>query len=284
MTDQQSSEELIASDIHEGVLWLKLNRPEVHNAQNHSMLEEFQRALDDVGSDGSVRVVVLAGNGPSFSSGHDLRVDGDGALRRPKEAEERWFYENRWFFNQAIQLRELAVPTIAAVNGNCLAAGLVLALMCDFVIASNDAVFGDPVGRMAAIGPEVLILPWAVGERRAKQMMFTGTPVDAVTAERWGLVNEVVDLPQLHTRTQSVAQSIAQLPSFTVRMLKRSINRVADFSGMRNHLNAHFDTHVLGHMTEEAKAWLEGSERRVMSVKEFVALRDAEANHEGGRA
>lgn len=266
----------VRCEVEAGVCTILLDRPGVHNAQNETMLVELDAALAFAASAPAVRVVVLGGTGRSFSSGHDLSLaPKDGApLSRPAGAEDRWRYERERFYDQAVRLWELPKPTIARVQGHCLAAGLVLAGMCDLVIAAEDATFGDPVLRMGAISSEVLILPWIVGVHRAKRMLFTGEPIDARTALAWGLVTDVVPVADLDAATARVAKVVGGMPPFAIRMLKRSINRTVESQGLRAALEGHFDAHVLGHMTEEAHARLEPADRGDLSVRDFVRRRD----------
>lgn len=262
--------------VEDGVCTVLLDRPRVHNAQNETMLLELDRALSFAEEASDVRVLIVGGAGKSFSSGHDLAIaptDGT-ALSRPAEAEARWLYERERFFDQAIRIWDFPKPTVARVQGHCLAAGLVLASMCDLVVAADDAKFGDPVLRMGAISAEVLVLPWIVGIHQAKRMLFTGEPVDARTAHAWGLVTDVVERADLDAAAMRIARQIASMPPFALRMLKRSINRSVDARGLRVALESHFDVHVLGHMTTEAYRLLEPSDRGEISVREFVRRRD----------
>lgn len=262
--------------VDDGVCTVLLDRPRVHNAQNETMLVELDRALSFVEAASEVRVLILGGAGRSFSSGHDLAVattEGT-ALSRPAEAEARWLYERERFFDQAMRIWDFPKPTIARVQGHCLAAGLVLASVCDLVVAADDARFGDPVLRMGAISAEVLVLPWIVGVHQAKRMLFTGEPVDARTAHAWGLVTDVVERGDLDVATTRIARQVASMPPFALRMLKRSLNRSVDARGLRVALESHFDVHVLGHMTTEAHRLLEPSDRGEISVREFVRRRD----------
>lgn len=266
----------IQCELREDVCTIVLDRPRVHNAQNETMLVELDAALTIAEAAPEIRVVVLAGAGKSFSAGHDLSLAPSDreALSRPSAAEERWEYERKRFYDQALRLWDFPKPTVARVQGHCLAAGLVLASVCDVVVAAADAKFGDPVLRMGAISAEVLILPWIVGVHQAKRMLFTGEPVDARTAYAWGLVTDVVAAAELEAATTRIAKQIASMPPFAIRMLKRSINRTIEAQGLRVALDSHFDTHVLGHVTEEAHKFLEPGDRGKISVREFVQRRD----------
>ncbi|SPU50809.1 enoyl-CoA hydratase [Bordetella trematum] len=143
-------------------------------------------------------------------------------------------------------------PTVAQVQGACVAGGFMIANMCDLVVASEDAFFSDPVGHtLAAAATEVLIHPWVMGLRRAKEMLYTGEKVDAQEALRIGMVNRVVPRADLEAATLALASRIAQAPPFGLHLIKRSLNRSADAQGLRTALSAHFDTHQLSHLSEE---------------------------------
>ncbi len=232
-------------------LWL--NRPEARNAQNKQMLDELDAALTQAQADADTRVVVLAARGGHFSAGHDLK---EAQLSRADfTVEERWAYEELRYFDYCMRLWDFPKPTIAQVQGACIAGGFMLANMCDLVVASDDALFGDPVTHtMGAVATEVLIHPWVMGLRQAKEMLYTGERLDAVRAHAIGLVNRVVPRDELDARTLEMATRIAQTPPFAIKLLKRSLNRMLDVQGMREALTAHFDLHQLSHVSEEYQA------------------------------
>ena len=232
-------------------LWL--NRPEARNAQSKLMLDELNAALTEAQADADTRVVVIGGRGGHFSAGHDLK---EAQLHRADfTVEERWAYEELRYFDYCMRLWDFPKPTIAQVQGACIAGGFMLANMCDLVVAADDALFGDPVTHtMGAVATEVLIHPWVMGLRQAKEMLYTGERLDAARAYAIGLVNRVVPRDQLDARTLEMAIRIAQTPPFAIKLLKRSLNRVLDVQGMREALTAHFDLHQLSHVSEEYQA------------------------------
>ncbi len=268
-----------------GITRIALDRPAVHNAIDQAVIDELDAALTAADADPDLRVVVLRGNGPSFSAGHDLKLRPreEGGLSRPPEAEERWRYEHEAFFRKTMRLKAFPKPTIAEVRGHCLAAGLAYALACDLVFADPTARFGDPVLRMGALGSEVLLLPWAVGVRRAKQMHFTGRPIDAETAAAWGLVNAVVPVEKLEETVLEAARDIAALPPFAAELMKRSLDAVSDEMGMGRALDHHFDLHVLTHATRASLEIMNGPERPT-KASDFVKRRDAGFDIGGGKS
>lgn len=228
------------------------NRPEFRNAENKQLLEELDDAIARAGEDESIRVVILAGTGDHFSAGHDLK-EGQ-AKRRSYSIEERWAYEEEYFFDYCMRIRNFPKPTIAQVQGACIAGAFMVANMCDLMIASEDAFFSDPVVHsMAVPGVEVMIHPWVLGARKAKELLFTGDKLTAQDGLASGMINRVVTRERLEEETLALAQRISEAPPFAIKLLKRSLNRTLDIQGLRNSLDAHFDTHLLSHFTEESK-------------------------------
>lgn len=229
---------------------ITLNRAEMRNAQSQQMLDELDAAFEAARLDSATRVVVLAANGPHFSAGHDLKQAQ--AERAEFTVEERWAYEEQRYFGYCMRIWDFPKPTIAQVQGGCIAAGLMLANMCDLIVASEDAFFSDPVTHtMGAASLEVLIHPWVLGLRQAKEMLFTGERIGAQQAREFGMINRVVANDKLGDETLALAQRIAKAPPFALQLLKKSLNRSMDVQGMRQALSAHFDVHQLSHVTEE---------------------------------
>src|SRR5262249_55875049 len=154
------------------------------NAQSMRLLDELDRAFDLAEADHDVRVVILAANGKHFSSGHDLKelVGPDASPELQAEratAEGKFHHEQKAYFERGIRIYESPKPTIAAVQGKCIAAGVMLAAMCDLIVAADDASFQNPVARMSGMGVELLVEPWELGIRKAKQFLLTGDAIDA---------------------------------------------------------------------------------------------------------
>src|SRR5690606_18111633 len=125
--------------------------------------------------------------------------------------EERWAYEEQRYFNYCLRIWDFPKPTIAQVQGGCIAAGLMVANMCDLIVASEDAFFSDPVTHtMGAASLEVLIHPWVLGLRQAKEMLFTGERITAQQAREFGMVNRVVPRERLAADTLALAERIAK--------------------------------------------------------------------------
>ncbi len=232
-------------------IWLA--RPQARNAQSQQMLDELDAAMKAAVEDVGTRVVLLGARGDHFSAGHDLK---EAQLKRADfTVEERWAYEQLRYFDYCMRIWDLSKPTVVQVQGACVAGGFMLANMCDLVVASEDAYFSDPVTHsMGAVATEVLIHPWLMGLRKAKELLFTGGKLSAAEAKEIGLVNKVVARDQLDGAALELAQRIAQAPPFAISLLKRSLNRSMDVQGMRDALSAHFDLHQLSHLSEEYQA------------------------------
>ncbi|RKJ95682.1 enoyl-CoA hydratase [Alicycliphilus denitrificans] len=234
---------------HGAVRRVLLAREAQRNAQNQQMLDELMAALDDARRDDGVHAVVIGGKGAHFSAGHDLKQAQ--AERSNFTVEERWAYEELRYFDYSLRIWDFPKPTIAQVQGACVAGGFMIANMCDLVVASESAYFSDPVGHtLGAAATEVLIHPWVMGARKAKELLFTGGRLSASEAHAIGMVNRVVSDAELGESTLALAQQIAKAPPFGLRLIKRSINRTLDAQGLRTALAAHFDTHQLSHLSE----------------------------------
>lgn len=228
-------------------LWL--SRESARNAQSQQMLDELDAALQAAEHDDSVRVVVIGGRGSHFSAGHDLKEAQ--ARRADFTVEERWAYESRRYFDYCLRIWDFPKPTVAQVQGACVSGGFMIANMCDLIVAGESAYFSDPVGHtLGAAATEVLIHPWVMGLRKAKEMLYAGGRVDAAEALRIGMVNRVVPDAALDEEAMALAARIAQAPPFGLRLIKRSLNRTLDAQGLRSALSAHFDTHQLSHLSE----------------------------------
>jgi enoyl-CoA hydratase len=246
------SESLLLIEQAGAVRRIWLNRPEARNAQSQQMLDQLDAAFRDAQGDAATRVVVLAAKGPHFSAGHDLKQAQ--AERAEFTVEERWAYEQQHYFDYCMRIWDFPKPTIAQVQGACVAAGLMVANMCDLVVAADDAFFSDPVTHtLGAAATEVLIHPWVLGLRQAKELLFTGERFSAVQAREMGMVNRVVPTASLDEETMALAQRIAKAPPFAMQVLKKSLNRSMDVQGLRQALSSHFDVHQLSHVTEEYK-------------------------------
>lgn len=237
-----------------------MNRPRYRNAQNSAMTYALDDAFYRAGDDDEVKVVVLAGAGEHFSAGHDIGTpgrDSDTSFDRraglwwdhtDKEGvEKRLARESEVYLGMCRRWRELPKPMIAKVHGACVAGGLMLAWICDMIIASDDAFFADPVVRMGIPGVEYFAHPWVMGPRFAKEFLFLGERVGAARARELGMVNRVVARAELDAETDAVAEKIATMPRLGLTLTKRAVNQAEDLMGMRSGMDAAFGWHHVAH-------------------------------------
>ena len=220
------------------------------------MTYELNAAFDRASMDDAVRCIVLAADGPHFSSGHDLRdkdpmdafetVGGWGGFGQPG-AEGHMAVEHEIYLGMCWRWRNLPKPTIAQVQGKVIAGGLMLMWVCDLVIAGEDAQFSDPVVAFGVNGVEYFAHPFEAGTRLAKEMLFTGRSLPADELFARGMVNKVVPLAQLEDATLELASHIAKRPMFGLTLAKQSVNQAVDAMGMYSSLQAAFSLHHVGH-------------------------------------
>ncbi len=224
-----------------GVRRIVMNRPEQGNAQTNRLLYALDEALRNASRDPSIRVIILAGAGRHFSAGHDLGawdplLSGEipvgmwGGFEAPAQ-EGYMAYEEEAFFGLCWRWRNIPKPLIAEVQGKVIAAGLMLAWICDLIVAADNATFTDPVVAAGANGVEYFAHPWEVGTRKAKEMLFTGQALTAAAAERAGMVNRVVKLQDLSAETLALAMVVASQPVMGLRLAKMAVNQVQDEQG-----------------------------------------------------
>jgi enoyl-CoA hydratase len=261
---------------------IMLNRPEFRNAQHRGLLVELNEAFLRAEADDEVRVVVLGGTGPLFSSGHDLgtkeaREDIDGPNMHPTRAvnggtrdgaERRMLQEWHYFFENTLRWRNLRKITIGQAHGDVYAAGLMLLWACDLIVCAEGTRFTDVVGtRLGMCGVEYFAHPWEFGPRKAKELLLTGDALDADEAYRMGMVSKVFPKDELGDRTLEFAQRIASLPSVTSLLVKESVNQTVDNMGFYNALNACFTLHQLNH-----SHWADVNEDRSPGAKEDAGV------------
>jgi enoyl-CoA hydratase len=241
-----------------GVARVTQNRPQVRNAQDLQLTYDLNAAFDHAVQDDEVKVIILAGSDPHFSSGHDLK-GGSGKTHADFPVVGTWggfglagaegmmANEEEIFLQMCRRWRNLAKPTIAQVQGKCIAGGLMLAWVCDLIIASDDAAFQDPVVQMGVCGVEYFAHPWELGARKAKEMLFTSDWISADEAHRLGMVNHVVPRAELADFTLGMAERIAQKPSFALKLTKEAVNQSLEAQGQWQAMLSVFNLHQLCH-------------------------------------
>ena len=232
----------------DGIAKITINRPEVRNAFRPQTLDELSVAFEMARRDESIGVIIFTGEGPlAFCSGGDQRVrgsdgyqggDGQGRLN---------------VLDLQVQIRRLPKPVIAMVAGFAVGGGHVLHLVCDLTIAADNAKFGQTGPKVGSFdaGYGSGILARTVGLKRAKEVWFLCEQYDAVTAEKWGLVNRVVPLDSLEEETLAICRRILTMSPIALRMIKAGFN--ADTDGMAGIQQLAGDATMLFYMSEEAQ-------------------------------
>jgi enoyl-CoA hydratase len=273
---------LVLYEVLEATAVVTMNRPQVRNAQNakmsHALDDAFVRAMND----DAVKVVVLAGAGPHFSAGHDIGTPERDIHRSfPRKATTWWDHEDKagaeaifvreseLYLGMCRRWRDLPKPTIAMVQGACVAGGLMLAWVCDLVVASEDAFFADPVVRMGIPGVEYFAHPFAMPARVAKEMLFLGERMPAERAYQVGMVNRVVPREKLREETLALAKRMGEMPRFALALAKKAVNQAEDRMGLRDSMDAAFALHHVAHAhnTLTTPDHLAGEDAKSMAAK-----------------
>jgi enoyl-CoA hydratase len=256
---------------------LTMNRPNALNALNHDLTQGLSAEIRAAGDDDDVSVVILRGAGRAFSAGYDLTEDADEGELDAKT----WHASLAASVQDMVDILECPKPVIASVQSYCLAGGTDLMLACDLAVAADDAKFGYVDVRFGS-GVVSMFLPWVVGVRAAKEMLFTGEDrIPAEEALRIGLVNRVVPRDQLDDATLALAEEIAKNEPFVVQTTKRAVNRVWEVAGFRAAMAANVELDV---MIETANLPARDEFRRITAeqgLKAAIAWRDAKFRGDG---
>lgn len=256
---------VLSEKLEGGIARVSLNSPSNSNSQDVTMLYELNDALMAAAHDNDVRVIILAGVGKHFSAGHDLKSDAFPSVGRDQPLTstwgdigvstiEGWFgWEREMYLDMCRRWRAIAKPTVAQVQGGCVAGGLMLAWICDLIVASDDAFFQDPVVNLGMPGVEYFAHVWEIGSRRAKEKLFTADRWSAQDAFEWGMVNKVVPRADLPDETLALARRIAEKPSFGLKLTKEVVNASVDAQGQAGLLDHAFALHQVGHAQNRLK-------------------------------
>jgi len=258
------------------IVRIMLNRPESRNAQNRGLLVELNDAFLAAEADDTVRVVILGGNGPMFSAGHDLgtkqmleeftcgpnqhptrTINGGTRVGSENVMLQEWHY----FFQNTLRWRNLRKITIAQMHGPVYSAGLMLMWACDLIVAAEGTEFADVVGtRLGMMGVEYFGHPWEFGPRKAKELLLTGDSMGVEEAHAIGMVSKVFPLDELGDKTLQFARRIARTPTIAALLIKEAVNQSVDAMGFTNALNACFTMHELNHShwatLTDGKKWI----------------------------
>jgi enoyl-CoA hydratase len=216
--------EAILYDKTNHAAWITLNRPDVRNAQSPLLREELIAALERARDDDDVYVIIITGAGEAFSGGGDI----SGFPQNPVEFMEKIGLQIKGKRRPIEVTRDIPKPIIAMVNGLALGAGCELAMACDIIIASDNAKFGQPEISVGLIpgGGGTQVLPRLVGEKKAKELVFTGDIIKADEALRIGLVNKVVPKDKLRESVDELVDKLVKKSPLMLKFAKMSINKI----------------------------------------------------------
>ena len=254
------TEEPVLYEVVDGVAWITMNRPAFNNAQNGQMTYALDDAFNRATQDDAVRCIVLAGNGKHFSAGHDIGTPGrdlhrefDKRLMLPPHtnkpaAELLYTREQEQYLGMCRRWRDIPKPTIAMVQGACVAGGLMLAWTCDLIVASEDAFFQDPVNPLMGIpGVEYFAHAYELPPRVAKEFLLLGERMSAQRAWSFGMVNKVVPREELREATAAWAVKLAGQNRLGNWLTKQAVNHVEELRGKRAAMDAVFHMHHFAH-------------------------------------
>ena len=225
-----------AADGRIGVV--SLNRPDKLNAITPELKRLLVERFQEADRDPATSVVVLRAEGRSFCAGYDIGPNPARAARRGNALA----WHESLTDDVALELTpwDMKKPVVASVQGHCLGGGCEMVMLCDFTIAADDALFGEPEIRFSNVGP-ALVMPFVVGLKRARELLYLGDPIDARTALAWGMVNRVVPRAELASATLKLARRLALISPEALAATKLAINRGADAAGFRNAIRAGLD-------------------------------------------
>ena len=259
VTPEYETDEPILYEAKDGIAWITLNRPDFHNVQNSQMTyaldDAFKRAVDD----DAVKCIVLKSDAKHFSAGHDIGSPGrdfhssfDRRLMwydhaNKPGAEKAYIREQEVYLGMCKRWRAIPKPTIAQVHKGCIAGGVMLAWVCDLIIASDDAFFQDPVLQMGFPGLEYFAHTFELNTRIAKEFLFLGERMSAERAYQMGMLNRVVPRAQLADEVLKVAQRIVEQPRLALQLAKQACNHMDTLAGKEAGIDASFGYHHFAH-------------------------------------
>jgi enoyl-CoA hydratase len=261
--NDKNEADVVLYEVCGAVALVTMNRPEYHNAQNSQMTYALDAAFRRACDDDEVKVIVLRGAGKHFSAGHDIGTPGrdvDQTFDRASlwydhvnkpGGEFLYAREQEVYLGMCRRWREMPKPTIAMVHGACIAGGLMLAWVCDLIVASEDSYFADPVVRMGIPGVEYFAHVHELNSRIAKEFLFLGERMPAARAYQMGMLNRVVTRDELEQQTLDIAGRIAQMPRLGLQLSKQAVNNAEDLMGKRATMDMVFGLHHFAHAHNE---------------------------------
>lgn len=259
-TEAETAEpDYVTYRVEDAVAWVMLNRPQYSNAQNYRLLSQLDAAFKRAVEDDAVKVIVLGGEGKHFSAGHDIGTpEKDSNLPRSRTllwwdhlskggAERQYVLEQDAYLGLCRRWQDIPKPMIAMVQGACIAGGLMLAWVCDLIVASEDAFFQDPVVRMAQPGVEYFAHAFELPPRVARELLLLGERMPAERAYQFGMVNRIYPRETLREEVAKIAAELATRDRFGMALTKQAVNHVEELRGKRTAMDAVFHMHHLAH-------------------------------------
>ncbi|MEZ4502269.1 MAG: enoyl-CoA hydratase-related protein [Dehalococcoidia bacterium] len=255
---------------------ITMTRERYRNALSQQMISALEKAFDEAAADDAVRVILLRGAGPTFSGGHDLGSPDAVAMRALREGESmgsRYPRTRGMDVDPHLRWRNIPKPTIAIVQGYCIYAAWMLASAMDVIFAADDAKFLPTNFAYFAV-------PWDIGARRAKYLMYDNRFLSAQEALEWGFVQEIHPLEDLEAAAMAYAERVAQQDPFQLRMMKHSIHQMQEIQGFTAHILSSYSDRMVRAANDVAltEGGDDGGRRRYLSVERARANRDVEAD------
>ena len=280
------TDEPVQYRVEEGIAIRTMSRPQYNNVQNSQMTYALDDCFRQAINDDNVKVIMLTSTGKHFSAGHDIGTPGRDVNKSFEHKHLWWDHTNKpggeflyvreqeVYLNMCRRWRDMPKPTIAVVQGGCIAGGLMLAWVCDFIVASDDAFFQDPVVRMGIPGVEYFAHAFEMHPRIAKEFLMLGDRMPATRAYELGMVNRVVARDELHNEALKMAQRIATQPRMGLALTKQAINHIEDLQGKRTGMEAAFAWPHFAHVHNEQ---VSGDKLAGFDGKAMAARNKAEA-------
>ena len=280
------TDEPVQYRVEDGIAILTMSRAQYNNVQNSQMTYALDDCFARAINDDDVKVIMLTSTGKHFSAGHVIGTPGRDVNKEFERKSLWWDHTNKpggeflyvreqeVYLNMCRRWRDMPKPTIAVVQGGCIAGGLMLAWVCDFIVASDDAFFQDPVVRMGIPGVEYFAHAFEMHPRIAKEFLMLGDRMPATRAYELGMVNRVVARDELHNEALKMAQRIATQPRMGLALTKQAINHIEDLQGKRTGMEAAFAWHHFAHVHNEQ---VSGDKLAGFDGKAMAARNKAEA-------
>jgi enoyl-CoA hydratase/carnithine racemase len=245
----QAQDVMVRYETDDRVSIITLDRASKLNAINSAMKDQIIAAFARAEKDAATSVVVLRAEGRSFSAGFDIGMSPDRGTSDGAADPNTWDTILHRSFDFGMAPWSNTKPVIASVQGHVLGGGCELTMMCDLTIAADDAKFGEPEVRFSHLGP-VMVMPWIIGLKRAREMLLFGDLIDAKTALEFGMINRVVPAAELRDATMKYAKRLSQISPEALRWGKRVINRGAEIAGFRAAIESGVDSFVALYATK----------------------------------